>query len=99
MRISDWSSDVCSSDLDIAAVGVDRGDDGDAGGEAAKRLSKLFRVEIARHRKRLRHASETVVHCMHRRGPGPTTESVCRPDGFKPEIGRAAGRERGCQYV
>src|SRR3546814_5970946 len=77
MRISDWSSDVCSSDLDIAAVGVDRGDDGDAGGEAAKRLSKLFRVEIARHRKRLRHASETVVHCMHRRGPGPRRCMQC----------------------
>src|SRR3546814_17915630 len=46
-RVERYRVEAVGRHADIAAVGVDRGDDGDAGGEAAKRLSKLFRVEIS----------------------------------------------------
>src|SRR3546814_20762759 len=32
MRISDWSSDVCSSDLTVGGLGVDEGHGGQGGG-------------------------------------------------------------------
>src|SRR3546814_10357968 len=46
MRISDWSSDVCSSDLDGLGIGFDLGDD---------RLLDLLRQAAA-------HAADTVAH-------------------------------------
>src|SRR3546814_8412394 len=36
MRISDWSSDVCSSDLGVSCDGEDPGDPGPGGGELTK---------------------------------------------------------------
>src|SRR3546814_1645358 len=44
MRISDWSSDVCSSDLEPARIGADDVDRRDVGGDAFEQR----RVEISR---------------------------------------------------
>src|SRR3546814_12214987 len=43
MRISDWSSDVCSSDLAEATAGVQRG------GEVAQFQAGMLRAESAHH--------------------------------------------------
>src|SRR3546814_6392703 len=44
MRISDWSSDVCSSDLDVApARGADRGGDTGLENQVAERAHSLGR--------------------------------------------------------
>src|SRR3546814_6958338 len=78
MRISDWSSDVCSSDL-LAVVSV------------AVLLALLFWICLR--------SAERVVHVLGESG----IDAVSRVMGFllicMGEIGRAAGRERGCQYV
>src|SRR3546814_20814637 len=111
MRISDWSSDVCSSDLLTAAFAVERclvGDDIhrvahasaiDAravpddrddlaltlfGGITDEFGAALFLDEIE---------PQFVRRLVARSLP-------CRPRGAAlPEIGRASGRERGCQDV
>src|SRR3546814_14239670 len=87
MRISDWSSDVCSSDLHglgladeagqaLGAAGSRDGADGDL------RLPELGGVcgddEVAHHRQFAAAAERVTGHR---------------------QIGRASGRERVCQYV
>src|SRR3546814_9478237 len=62
MRISDWSSDVCASDLDRQSVGVvgiimaRRPFDIGTGIEAARMLVEQFGAQIM-----LRHAGDTIV--------------------------------------
>src|SRR3546814_2536720 len=83
MRISDWSSDVCSSDLSAAAAGAVAG--------TLRRLAR-HRLPPARARRggdRLPGAVARGRGCAGRRGPR-------RRHG---EIGRASCRERVCQYV
>src|SRR3546814_2039048 len=91
MRISDWSSDVCSSDLPPAAAksarcaiepvapvaqeGADH-----AGGRAGERKYDKRRD----HRKNLRHRAKAENPLLLQR---------------KHQIGRASCRERVCQYV
>src|SRR3546814_5161055 len=85
MRISDWSSDVCSSDLDLVAhrgLGLRRrADEDDAGG--VQRLDEL-RV--------LREEAEAGVHRF-------GAALLRRRDDPVDQIGRASCRERVCQYV
>src|SRR3546814_18820871 len=57
MRISDWSSDVCSSDLRLAAVAVQRLDDQ----RAVAPVEILHRVEIAGDHRR-RHIFGEIEH-------------------------------------
>src|SRR3546814_20123722 len=93
MRISDWSSDVCSSDLEIAVpaahcigtrhhhgpvIGMDAGQPGLAGDRGA----------VVR-------AAPQFVHP--RIKGGFVGVEVVGPDAD--EIGRASCRERVCQYV
>src|SRR3546814_16039164 len=55
MRISDWSSDVCSSDLGYGRPGARGGQDGAAGGAAAAAGRPAGRLQPAhggRHRRR-----------------------------------------------
>src|SRR3546814_2942089 len=85
MRISDWSSDVCSSDLDVAAHEADLAVRllgkrptarlVDVGGEDMRALARQFQ-----HR------------CL------ADTRRRAGDDGDL-EIGRASCRERVCQYV
>src|SRR3546814_2484182 len=95
MRISDWSSDVCSSDLQRLAglIGTHRRldvDDGDPGvlqprSEFAIDWRELSRPMIASkmlriHARLRRHQRHDQLHALR-------------------EIGRASCRERVCQYV
>src|SRR3546814_1790643 len=87
LRISDWSSDVCSSDLIIKGI-LNIGSHAVVGGEAEWHRAQILRriggddnVELDR---------ETV------RKPGRLLELVGRETL---QIGRASCRERVCQYV
>src|SRR3546814_8560666 len=87
MRISDWSSDVCSSDLAHRPQGhkgveVLRGDLEPTRAPLAERR--------ADHEEFVARRCELVV--------APASVGLgCRHDDI--EIGRASCRERGCQYV
>src|SRR3546814_2364591 len=94
MRISDWSSDVCSSDLIAAAliarlgerytvVGLDRAGPPDPPPPAAAididvESDEAVRVALDEVRARYGNRIASVIHL---------------------EIGRASGRDRVCQYV
>src|SRR3546814_6921463 len=58
MRISDWSSDVCSSDLRIAKLGLDRASDGGVEIRIIKdnewRVAAEFETELLDRRRALR---------------------------------------------
>src|SRR3546814_20150366 len=85
MRISDWSSDVCSSDL---SEGLHRGDV-----EVDRPATNPVSVGVADDdptvaRQEWPEEDERGPH-LHRR--------LARDE--QPQIGRASGRERVCQYV
>src|SRR3546814_13324158 len=100
MRISDWSSDVCSSDLADKARGID-----EQLGEAAEGVDG----ERARKDRRLR--SEQRDHRDRRRRERDQRRELIEPDlavagkgaehqrDQPAEIGRASWRERVWQYV
>src|SRR3546814_7034058 len=85
MRISDWSSDVCSSDLEAAH----------AGGLVARLASDQARVR--RLRPAHRDARRPVRMAPGDRGDGFARRGP--PGGENLEIGRASCRERVGQYV
>src|SRR3546814_10380023 len=97
MRISDWSSDVCSSDLgDVADVealideglrvaGVERGL-GEAGEEHVREVVRRHALE----------GLETLAPVVVDRQAVFTHDGVDAPAA---EIGRASCRDRVCQYV
>src|SRR3546814_18345901 len=95
MRISDWSSDVCSSDLIAALAGVARIDL-----RPLRRTAALVDVPTVDGMARWPltiHVDETLYFKPDAGSllisPGDETPSTpC-------EIGRASSRERGCQYV
>src|SRR3546814_1242647 len=95
MRISDWSSDVCSSDL------------GDLGGRGAHGVvvdREPRRVAGPRPaQQELRTGADLGGAAQCRRGvhtrPRPTVFFRSSASGTGPEIGRAYCRERVCQYV
>src|SRR3546814_5532504 len=85
MRISDWSSDVCSSDLANPRRQVDHA---------------IFNAAIITHKHgqcltlRQRHKTELPQHGL------PLWHQYDSSTGREPgQIGRASGRERVCQYV
>src|SRR3546814_5282449 len=96
MRISDWSSDVCSSDLRIDFEGADAnaryGPPQRASPQGAQPCRQLGQVE---------RFAEIVI------GPAiqtldPIFDEIARgqqENGDGHEIGRASCRERVCQYV
>src|SRR3546814_3952792 len=86
MRISDWSSDVCSSDLPGLRFEQrpDRGRDAERGQFVACNPAKGF----------------IVSHEGARRDFAPAQRQQRQPvAGESMEIGRASCRERVCQYV
>src|SRR3546814_1043101 len=99
MRISDWSSDVCSSDLERQP------------GDGLTIRDRLEQdAEVARHRHLLAHDPVHLADrhlCRHRIFPfQERVATVARPpptdgDAREPavQIGRASCRERVCQYV
>src|SRR3546814_3330327 len=98
MRISDWSSDVCSSDLDAIDEIRRNGIEVD-GGAARKAGNKATTVDEDQR------AVGTEVAQINRRNAGAGCQEVgvgageCgRTEHRILEIGRASGRERWCQY-
>src|SRR3546814_7598133 len=98
MRISDWSSDVCSSDLDAARarladrIGVEQQKVG--GGADRDAAAVPDAVEAGRL------AGELTDGLFEREGPAlpyPMAEKL-QPVSGVAEIGRASCRERECQY-
>src|SRR3546814_4937294 len=85
MRISDWSSDVCSSDL----VTSDRIGDhrGVRAGDRAYSRWRLARAGVG---------SASVGQAVI---PVPTGVRIWIATGHTDKIGRASCRERVCQYV
>src|SRR3546814_5817604 len=86
MRISDWSSDVCSSDLEALMR---------AGGVYARLMAEQARqsaVSVAVDAAPVSGTAETVADL-----PGGAARPVT--EGIIKEIGRASRRERVCQYV
>src|SRR3546814_12496284 len=111
MRISDWSSDVCSSDLSVGMAGVES-----ASPLSAEQFAQLDgamtpddKVEIAKIFDSMRQAQaegriyeapkqspEMFIGRLILRSGIPASPENSRWAG---EIGRASGRERVCQYV
>src|SRR3546814_4500875 len=85
MRISDWSSDVCSSDLDRCPAPHDRAIDGGVEG-AGEGVRRHFREPPAGPVEPGALRDQAAVE--------PVAEV-----GATVEIGRASCRERVCQYV
>src|SRR3546814_13285673 len=98
MRISDWSSDVCSSDLGLSADVQLLADlpVASAGGDEAQHLA-LARGEAAGPV-----GSPGALDLAEQRNPGAPTALVdpaadpCRPELT---IGRASGRDSVCPHV
>src|SRR3546814_12351432 len=99
MRISDWSSDVCSSDLDNeldlqssrlsiwhTAWMLDQG----SRGNLESSMSKVFVSEAV---------WRVVDRCVQMLGGQGVTSETIVMRVFKDKIGRASCRERVCQYV
>src|SRR3546814_12392742 len=93
MRISDWSSDVCSSDLEL-----------NPGGQGV-RLDKLAKItgELERFARQLASDSgisvkpeEWIARDFYNSSVGATIEYIGESE---PELGSASGRERVCLSV
>src|SRR3546814_2442712 len=85
MRISDWSSDVCSSDLLLLQARFARTIDGPTT-PAGVQIKTCTRCEERMNDNNNKSATEIVV--------SPSGDSVANT-----EIGRASCRARVCQYV
>src|SRR3546814_2337863 len=97
MRISDWSSDVCSSDLRRRVSGLGRGEErvlthqrGDVRHRIAQRNDE---ARVGEQRDQSSQASEVIVVLREIATPLP------QPQELADELGRASCRERVCQYV
>src|SRR3546814_1406932 len=88
MRISDWSSDVCSSDLGFFASGLDHRHH-PALGQAVAHLDLEF----------LDHAGEWRRHFHRRLVRLQRDQPLVLFDRVTDPIGRESCRERVCQYV
>src|SRR3546814_12003136 len=92
MRISDWSSDVCSSDLAMGGPGRTR-----------KALGHRRHARLERRRERLENTVVRRAALLRLAGIARLQNACARPAIEVPQlpaqIGRASCRERGCQYV
>src|SRR3546814_14887869 len=108
MRISDWSSDVCSSDLEVVALAQAAAESG--GGYVAHMRSEADRflealdetIDVAR-------ATGQRAEAYHLKAAGEKNwpkmaraiamVDAARAAGLDVKTGRASGRERGCWCV
>src|SRR3546814_16200115 len=103
MRISDWSSDVCSSDLPDARDGLmSCADVPDIQQSGRSDLASIYRNIFGENLKASRAEKTELCKKLNIFGIGAETSN--RVDnllvyGEDDQIGRASGRERGCQYV
>src|SRR3546814_3130709 len=88
MRISDWSSDVCSSDLGLHDYVVDQAGPDHPNAKVRFALGDIVQTQIACAN------GETILLTLDTSLPRPYSL------GFRvQETGRASSRERVCQYV
>src|SRR3546814_16833421 len=105
MRISDWSSDVCSSDLNAAEV--DRQIAKTTDSEKITKLRQMRKVGFLNvpsasiiHQIRLFYAAIVGIEALLSKHMSAVTQAaVMGLQDADDEIGRASGRERVCQYV
>src|SRR3546814_11605492 len=97
MRISDWSSDVCSSDLRRdASLRADQADLAADGGTEGFGEADAYRDILGARPQRLQRAGDLVA-AQYRIFEDIPAPHAPHQNAF--EIGRASCRERGCQYV
>src|SRR3546814_11689921 len=99
MRISDWSADVCSSDLLSAAEWHDqkaREAELQADREPNPDRKQKFRKRAERHRLYSRQLRKELEHLRELRRHVVINEMR---QSLQQQIGRASCRERVCQYV
>src|SRR3546814_8646598 len=102
MRISDWSSDVCSSDLNafvnIGNILHEQRDVELAGTQAGMEIDRSVCLERdgEEHAFDVREPLRLILGIAADKGPPAAAD---RPFIFGIEIGRASCRERVCQYV
>src|SRR3546814_5543621 len=97
MRISDWSSDVCSSDLDTihepqSLLRGDRGDHHPILGVGLAEQASIIGEGFSRFQ-------GTAMHSLAAFGIIIAKRAISVAALVIGEIGRASCRERGCQYV
>src|SRR3546814_4637188 len=97
MRISDWSSDVCSSDLLLAVAAAAAG----VIPEAASSIADLQKQTIAAIEKALPTLSgdQLVVLLKLEHASAQPRVTLVQKIEQQQQIGRASCRERVCQYV
>src|SRR3546814_16478917 len=114
MRISDWSSDVCSSDLEQRSAPRDAEEQHQTAEEIQKDLGEFGAAlavgreivigEIGRFGEKLvdaeiGHQGEETEHHPCSSKAIDRQPATDRNERIGDEIGRASGRERVCQYV
>src|SRR3546814_16035330 len=97
MRISDWSSDVCSSDLGPRRQRGEEGGDGAAGGREVQSGGDHGCFSAGGARARPRTGAQAARRHRGKAGRNAPAIALGRPR-FR-QIGRASGRERGGSYV
>src|SRR3546814_8079303 len=97
MRISDWSSDVCSSDLHVLGALALELTPGSAAARDALPQREAGELGAAIARDLAKFSPEAATLDLTTAGAHYDPVELLRP-GW-PELGRAARRERGCQYV
>src|SRR3546814_12416715 len=109
MRISDWSSDVCSSDLEVVQTDATDADTLATAFSAAKRIAKI--PVLARNcdgfigNRMVAKRSAQAERLLQEGALPQDVDEAIRAFGFPMgplqtnEIGRASCRERVCQYV
>src|SRR3546814_5611198 len=97
MRISDWSSDVCSSDLSRSYNSVNYG----VAQYASSIVQPLADACAANELPQPRIVTESgrAMTAHHAVLVANVSEVEAAPDGRVPETGRASCRERVCPYV
>src|SRR3546814_1584310 len=98
MRISDWSSDVCSSDLvmapgEIAVYGPE------AVAVGAAVIGRQFSADQQHLRTGITADADHGIEVCRQFGRRQTAQAIVAAQFDQYQIGRASCRERGCQYV
>src|SRR3546814_16067903 len=103
MRISDWSSDVCSSDLvDVLARGVSTGEPQSVVEHATLVLEKSTYDDLFEKSFEIDYVPDEKTLLIEYQLPSPDHMPTLKAARFVPatgeKIGRATCRERVCQY-
>src|SRR3546814_20455558 len=103
MRISDWSSDVCSSDLGSAsvprrfAIGDEVAKDAGRAADAARPVDEVEEIAAAHTRSELFDDHDVAV--ARQAGTAALQGVAIDAVAARPKLGRASCRERWCPYV